>query len=831
MRGCLVSSILALIFVIGSGHYAEKLLLQPSLFFLVGLAAPLLALVLLKQCSIANVAFLLAIISSVAGSIYYAHGWLQQRLDSRLPAAYSGAIISGSATVAACDYSAKKVERYILEDITIASYPPPQAYPFDRLRRLSLSRYLQSSPKSNVNTIRANQQRCGFNINFTAKLRAPYSFINPVGFDYEAWLLSKGIDAGGYITEFEVIAPAAQWQYKLVDLRQRGIARAAALPGLAGQIVPALLFGVSGYLDRAYWHDLQATGAIHLLVVSGLHIGFLVLFVILLWRKLVQLEVLMVSLLPAKFSYSTSKLLRLTPLVLMLACLLYAYVAGFGLAVQRSSLMLMITLLVIRYKSHWSLFDTWLWVMWLVLMINPLASLSIGFWFSFVAVGSLLLGHVGRIRSSSSSQTNILALASGNNQHDFKIKSPAALLFNSLYTLRYLIRPQWIVLIALTPFLWHFQQSQSLITLLVNSIAIPLLALCILPLSLLSLLLPTFFFSELLNGVLLHGFNLLQTLATQSSWLTFKPAGLWLAALSLIVVFVLMFKGFPFKRTGLVIIAMVFVMPLSIREERLVILDVGQGLSVIGTGDLNWGYDTGAQFRSGFSLGEAVVAPNVLALGANPLDLLFISHSDNDHAGGEAGLKRKVSIDSVLFGQPELATMPGQLNCHDYGLSDELIKDSQGFIHWHGRAKWRIFSLPKEEQLAADNERSCVVQVEINRIKILLPGDIGRITEQKLVQRFGSSLKSDVLIVPHHGSKTSSSREFIEQVAPTVAVISSGYKNPFNHPHPQISQRYHDLGIRLYNTAYSGAVEVALDRTLQVIEWRNVNPPTWRQRW
>ena len=146
--------------------------------------------------------------------------------------------------------------------------------------------------------------------------------------------------------------------------------------------------------------------------------------------------------------------------------------------------------------------------------------------------------------------------------------------------------------------------------------------------------------------------------------------------------------------------------------------------------------------------------------------------------------------------------------------------------------KWRVFSLTKAREFyftLKDNDQSCVVQLDIHGVKILLPGDIEEKMENRLVHQFAEELNSDVLIVPHHGSKTSSSLNFLQQVMPKIAVISSGFKNSFHHPHESVVDRYRSLGIDVYNTAESGAVEIDVLKGLEVKEWRKVTHPVWRQ--
>ena len=791
MRQCLVSSILALVMSINLHSY-----LSPTILLLLAILLCVLIHSLYHSITSRLMAVLL-IFLSIMLSVTYSAYWLEDRLASRLPINLSGIKVSGTAKVVDCDYSAPEVGKLRFNIISLDSKNKQVA----RLEEIAVSHYLLSRKQShNIAEGKAPDLKpriaCNAVISFTTKLRAPYSFINPYGFDYEAWQLSRGTDASGYLLDYQVLSMDESLSSWFNSLRQQGIARAAALPGRVGQITPALLFGESGYLNKDAWLDLQVTGTVHLLIVSGLHVSFLILLVMLLWRQLIRLEVLL-------FSPSFSYLMRLTPVVLLLACLLYSYMAGMGLAVQRSGLMLMVAILITFSRRHWSLFDTWLWVMWMVLIINPMASLFVGFWFSFFAVGGLLLGSVGNIRSS-----------------------PVSVLGDKLAIL---YKPQWIVFLTLLPLLWLYQQPSSLFSLLVNIIAIPLLAFIILPLSILGFVSANSYLLVLFDGLLEYLLASLHQLSLLRSWLVFKPSGLWLFLLVPFVGVALFVKGFPFKNISLLLLVGIFFLPMQASEDKLLIFDVGQGLSIYGRlspqaefGDeTTWLYDTGAKFRSGFSLGGAVVAKNMLAFTGNELDLLFISHSDNDHAGGEEGLLQKIKVSQTFAGQPSNAF---HRDCHYLNNDWQSTKG----------LKWRVFNLTNlDVARVKDNDMSCVVQLEMAGQRILMPGDIERRTERALVEQFGKALQSDIMLVAHHGSKTSSTEVFIRAVNPRVAIVSSGMNNSYRHPNQGVVERFNRLSIPLYNTAVSGAVEIKLPKKLAkkltVIEWRKEKPPIWRQ--
>lgn len=785
MRLCLVSSIIALIVSVQFQSEQWPLLLM------------LLAAVIFLPLSTSIVQRILSILCIFLSTLY-CHVWLAERLEGRLPASLSGSIFQGYGEVISCRDTSSEVQKLL---IRVDSNMGDEGL-VKGIRKLSINYYRGIPNKKSNKSFKAGANgvedvlvvariSCGSLLKFKAKLRAPYSYINPWGFDYEAFLLSTGVDATGYLLQHEVVGVGAGWRSELLMLRERWVERARSMAAPAGQLVPALLFGESSYLPKNKWNEFQLTGTIHLLIVSGLHVSFLVLMVTIVWYLLVRLEVLLL------FPRS-SVLFKLTPLVLLLACLLYAYMAGMGLAIQRAGLMLGVGICVVYYRHHWSLLDTWLWAMLLVLMVNPLSALFVGFWFSFTAVGALLMSYSGQVRSVRGSHSSSLKTIS--------IKE----------NIKLFIHPQWVVFLALMPLLWSFQQSQSLLSLLVNMLAIPLLGAVIMPLALLGFIWPESMATELLNTVLISAMGFLHQISLLPSWLIYKPAGLWLLTLFPLVILSLCLPGMPFKHLSLLLLGSVFFMPLVGNKDKLIVFDVGQGLAIYGSANkTSWLYDTGAQFRSGFSLGEVVVAKNILAFNGKQLDLLFLSHSDNDHAGGEEGLRGRIIPNKTYAGQPQSSH---HANCHTQADWHKLGK---------GEDRWRVFNYNLE--FSSDNNQSCVVQIEMAGIKILLPGDIDKRAEASLLNRYGDELKSSVLLVGHHGSKSSSSQEWLMQVEPKLAVVSSGFNNRFKHPHSDVVKRFQQLSIPLYNTADSGAIEIELSESLPIIQWRKKNPPLWRQ--
>jgi len=312
MRQCLVSSILALILSIHGYSGINLPVITLLLVFIFTLVLSVRYLMTSKML----VASLM--IASFLVTFGYSQYWLEDQLSSRLPKALSPIVLNGVAKVVDCEQPSSEVEKLRLELLSVASGNSQ----LQRLKNITVNHYLakrgfRGGSNTETDSNLKSPVGCHKIIKFSAKLRAPYSFINPYGFDYEAWQLSRGVDASGYLLGYDVQSVDRSLGAKLIEFRQKGIVRAAALPGKAGQIVPALLFGESGYLNKDAWLDFQMTGTVHLLIVSGLHVSFLILLVMLIWRQFIRLEVLL-------FSSSHSVLMRLTPVILVGACLLYS---------------------------------------------------------------------------------------------------------------------------------------------------------------------------------------------------------------------------------------------------------------------------------------------------------------------------------------------------------------------------------------------------------------------------------------------------------------------------------------------------------------------------
>lgn len=618
---------------------------------------------------------------------------------------------------------------------------------------------------------------------FDARLRRPRGMSNPGRFDYEAWLYASGVGALASIRAGQRMdRPDQPGLGPLREhIRQRLDTALTDRPGYSR--LAALVVGDRSVLNQSDWQVLQATGTSHLMVISGLHVGMFAAAIF----GLAALAGRM-GLLPVTWP----RLWLAAPLA-MLAAALYAGLAGFAVPTQRALLMVVLVLLARLVYSQPGPWLFWFAALCAVTLFNPAAPLLAGFWLSFMAVGLLILGMYGRL------QQRGLWWRWG--------------------------RAQWVVFVGLWPWLLLWGMPGSVIAPVINILAIPWVSLLVVPAALLGTALELLFgFSWLLIGAgkaLAVLFDMLNWAAQWHlpSYLAFPGWINWsigtLAALALLS---------PLARLlclpALVCLPVMLSNPQPRPEERqlwVTVLDVGQGLAVLlQTRHHSLLYDAGARLFSGFDLGEAVVHPALVELGVERLDGLLISHADNDHAGGALAMVTRMPVAEVLAGQHE--ALPA-------GLQARACVPGESW-RWDGVDFSVLYSAPSP---APANERSCVLRAGIGRASVLLPGDLGIRGEYQML---GKALGAQLLLAPHHGSRTSSSYAFIRAVDPRWVVFSAGYNNAYNHPHPKVVDRYRELGVEPVYTSASGATRFVLDAaagSYREWSWRDKARRFWHE--
>ncbi len=690
-----------------------------------------------------------------------AFGWTAWRADlalsARLPHALEKKDILVTGTVAGLPQAGKDSTRFQF-DIDHARYDGRDVPVHGRVR---LSWY--ASRRHAPPVIRSCSRW-----RIRVRMKRPRGMINPGGYDFERSALQKGVVATGYVRKDP--ADALLRRGACVDgLRARiGAAIVAALPDdrHAARLLRALSVGDERALDEHDWQVVRATGISHLIAISGFHVGLAAVF----GALLVRLAWWLFPALGVRLARPLAEAAVAFP-----ASLAYGALAGFGLPTTR-------TLVMIAVVAGWRLLrrgggfvQGFGLALAAILIVDPLSVLSAGFWLSFAGVALLAW---------------TLAHDRGWRGHLKEIG----------------LAPLLMTLALLPLTVWFFGQA-SLVGPLANLIAVPVVSFLIVPLDLGACAL--LFAWPAAGRALLHLCahlvdGLWWLLAHMAAW---PPAMQYLPQASLLAfalgcigaVWLLAPRGVPARALGALLLLPLCWPRITLPGPgafRATVIDVGQGLSVlVRTHGHALLYDTGARYPSGFDLGEAAVVPTLHALGVQHLDQLIISHGDIDHAGGAVSVLAAYRGTPVIGGQPARGPVPmGQ--CH-----------AGQRWRWDGVA-FRVVYPHLPITTSSNNDAGCVLLVTGAGGRLLLPADTSSRVEPEIARGVprGPPL---VLVAPHHGSKTSSSRTYLEALDPRFAIASTGYLNGYHHPSSVVVKRYRALGIPLLNTPDTGAVRIA----------------------
>ncbi len=628
---------------------------------------------------------------------------------------------------------------------------------------------------------------------WTVRLKRPRGLANPAGFDYAQWLFTQGIQATGYVRQREEPRLLSRTSPAMnLDGWRAGLAEAIdghMHAGSANALVKALSLGDRRSLATADWDVFSRTGTSHLIAISGLHVGLVAGWLWFLgqwcWRRIPALALR----LPAQ---------RAGAVPALLGALGYAALAGFSLPTLRALVMLTVALSGVLFAQPIRPVRSLVLALFLLVLIDPMAPLSGGFWLSFGAVALILLVLSGRLRR------------------------PAKW--------RQLLRVQMAVSLGLLPLLVLLFGEASVIAPPVNLLLVPWFALVLVPMSLIGLLLlPLPSLATLWYGWLERLAGLTFSLLQQCAQLPFAtlqldhlPVWMTLAAL-LGVVWMLLPSGVPGRAMGLLLVAPLLWARPSRPEPGafwFTLLDVGQGLAcVVETADHLLLYDTGPAFASGFSTAEAAVLPYLSSRGVSRIDRLVVSNGDQDHAGGVETVLAALPVGDLLSGEPERQARARPC------LAGERWE-------WDG-VRFEVLHPSPDEHYRRANDRSCVVRVSNRHWSLLLPGDIEAEGERHLLATAQGMARASILVAPHHGSATSSSPSFVQAVAPEWVLFSTGFRNHYGFPRPAVVARWRHSGARLADTAETGAVSFRLPadaRPPQVEFQREQSRHYWSQQ-
>jgi competence protein ComEC len=603
----------------------------------------------------------------------------------------------------------------------------------------------------------------------TLRLKRPHGPLNPHGFDYEAWLTERGIGATGYVRgagSARRVGARNSLADRIAQARTAVRDRFKAVLGEtpAAGVLAALAVGEQRAIANEEWRLFSRTGVTHLMSISGLHVtlvsGLCAWLVSTLWRRVPRLALA----LPARKAGAATAIA---------AALGYALLAGFAVPAQRTFYMVSVVALALWSGRIASPARTLAIALAVVCALDPWAVLQPGFWLSFGAVA--LIFHV----------------SAGWTQAEPRW--------------RQWLRVQWAITLGLAPAALFLFAQVSVAGPLANALAIPLVSMVITPLALAAALIPADALLHLAQWLVLGLLAYLEWCASLPAalWQQHVPP-LWATLLALVgVLWVLLPRGFPWRACGAALMLPAVALPATTPapgEAWVTTFDVGQGLAVlVRTSRHALLYDAGPAYGDTDS-GERIVAPALRALGVARLDALVLTHENRDHIGGALSILENFETDALLHSLPErhplLALAPAPRRC---------LRGTAWT--WDG-VRFELLHPQADRPARRRNDESCVLRVDASGSAMLLTGDIERAAELAIAS--GGAARAEVLLVPHHGSRSSSSPPFLAAVRPRLAVVSAGYRNRFGHPAAQVLERYAAAGVRILRTDKQGAVTVRL---------------------
>ncbi|HYL89832.1 MAG TPA: DNA internalization-related competence protein ComEC/Rec2 [Burkholderiales bacterium] len=719
-------------------------------------------------------------VAAATAGFFWAAACAHWRMSDWLPAELEGRDVAVIGVVSSLPAVAERSVRFEF-DVEGAESALP--------RKLLLAWYPSGSPDEE-SPASAPVLHPGERWAFTVRLRRPHGLVNPHGFDYEAWLLERAIGATGYIRPrpeprrlgvrnsfLDGVERARE------AVRDRFIAVLGATP--AAGILAALAVGDQRAISREEWQLFNRTGVTHLMSISGLHVtlvsGLFAWLIGSIWRRVPALALR----LPARKSAA---------LAAILGALGYTLIAGYGVPAQRTFWMVSVVAIALwsgRIASPWR---TLALALAAIVLMDPWAPLSPGLWLSFGAVLLIFYSAVGWSKPGSK--------------------------------LWQWGRIQWAITVGLAPAALLLFGQISIAGPLANAVAIPLVSVVITPLALLAAVIPVDALLELCAV-------LVQWLLEFLEWCAALPGALWqqqvpplwaIAAAVAGAAWLLAPRGVPWRLAGLALMAPAFVIAPPAPAPGgawVTTFDVGQGLGVlVRTSGHALLYDAGPAWGAEADSGSRVILPALRGDGLRRLDAVVLSHEDNDHIGGALSVMESFEVGALLSSLP--AAHP--LN----SLAPQVRRcTASDAWEWDG-VRFELLHPVPDAPAPRRNNLSCVLRVVAAGHSVLITGDIERGAEAQMIAG-GRAPRTDVLLVPHHGSRSSSTQEFIAAVAPSWAIVPVGYRSRFGHPNAEVLERYRAAGAHLLRTDLDGAVSIHLGSDFTMETERHRRGRYWLQ--
>lgn len=647
---------------------------------------------------------------------------------------------------------------------------------------------------------------------FKAKLKRPYGSLNPYTFDFERWSFHQDFGASGSIrlgkllvdqdiswTEIELRMEMMRW-----NLRQKIRSMLPSDARYVGVLI-ALVMGDQNAINQDDWQVFNATGIGHLISISGLHVTMLAgvgaSFAAFIWRRHTLPLIAPVSKVAAVSGFITA--------------FVYAWLAGFQIPAQRTMYMVDVVAFALWTGRNPRSFDIWWWALAFVLLVDPMAPYTPGFWLSFGAVAAILYAM--------GDSSGLLGVPTGK---ELEVHWQQRM----LQALKEACRVQAVVTLALLPFTLYWFYQVSIVSPLANAFAIPLVSYIVTPLAILGAMLPEFIGRWLIwpaHAAMEYLAVVLEWMAGWSWSVVWSKQPEWWALLisGLGIVYAIrpgdILDAWKWRVLGIAFCIPLFapaIQPLSSfllghGEFRASVLDIGQGTAVlIETKNRRLLYDTGPIQGKKDDAGQRIILPYLRGRGIDRIDRMVISHSDGDHVGGAATLLKHIHFDSMIGSLPSNNPLLQNLQARKvpsipcrFGQRWEW--DGVEFVIWHPHEA-TIFSNQHPEK---PNEMSCVLEVRNKQSSLWLTGDVEKQGEAEITERLDDAMLQEIgdreliFMAPHHGSKTSSSLALLRRLNPDQAFAQNGYRNRYGHPHADITARYRYLDIPFYQTPETGA--------------------------
>lgn len=718
--------------------------------------------------------------------VWRAVQWGQHGLEYRLSAHWEGKDIAIVGVVDGFPVDTPRGQRFTLSDVRLQQEESLDETTMEDSKRFPV--------RLRLNSYRALGLRVGDEVQMIVRLKQPRGLVNPVGFDYERWLFSQRVGATGYVRTLMLRSESLNLGARIG--RWRETIKANWLhhteEGFARTVLLALVVGDKTSMTGNQRELIASAGLSHLLAISGMHIGLMAGLGYVIGRGVGGV----VSLVTGGLVSGP----RCSVVVALLFAVVYAVISGFGVPAQRALVMLVVFAGFNLFNVRIGSFDVLMLALAAVLMLQPMAFYEVGFWLSFVAVYVLLV--LSRKKSQGRWQR-----------------------------LRQLLEVQVALAVLLSLLLFSANMPISLNGVWINLLAVPLVSLFVVPVAFLSsALMLADLPASWLVVVLVWSLNLFESgLLAMQSWLqittiTQSTEISWWAVALLLLGMGLALLPLPLAARCLASVTPVVWWSSSLfhdSEARLTLFDVGQGLAVIAESEgQTLIYDTGPAYPSGFDVGKDILIPYLSSRGVENIAVMIISHGDLDHRGGAVSLLQRFPTGRLIVG-------PGVALGHTAEPCQRHERFSIGSM--------RITMSPGSNQASSrGNDGSCVVLLDMNGRTFLLSGDIEQQREAELLAKPELLPPVDVVIAPHHGSKTSSTSAWVQQLQARSAVFSAGYRSRYGHPHVEVLERYREQGAELLCTSDRGAIQwhwgrdeaVEVQRTF----WRHSRSPYWRYK-